>query len=253
MSFISIFQNLAKGPFLRNCYFFAILVPIMHLFISMVRIRHKTSFNNNMTCNDFGIQRITSLKEMKTFFVPSVVGQATGDLTSVVQTNILEGMDECRHFKLGNLLKVLSILEGSEVGIPTLPKKNPYGDYPTNQTIYLQGYIAQGIPRLKVLSDSPDVLVGRHLTQSAECKAIHRLAMTVFAFCGSASFHNDQITFATLIISGSNGMAWNEKYRKTLALITFQSWGLTKAHAWPPQIPWVQYTLLSLFHIYLYL
>ena len=109
----------------------------------MIRIRHKTSFNNNMTCNDFGIQRITSLKEMKTFFVPSVVGQATGGLTSVVQTNMLEGMDECRHFKLGKLLKG-SILEGSEVRIPILPMRNPYGDYPTNQTIYLQGHIAQG-------------------------------------------------------------------------------------------------------------
>ena len=176
---------------------------------------------------------------MKTFFIPSVVGQATDGLTSVVQTNILEGMDECCHFKLGNLLKVLSIHEGPEVGIPILAKRNPYGDYPTNQTIYLQGYIAQGIPRLKVLSNSPDVLAGRHLTQSAECKAIHRLAMTVFAFCGSASFHNDQITFATLIISGPNGIAWNAKYRIILPLITFQSWGLTRAQAWPPQFPWV--------------
>ena len=210
MSFISIFQNLAKGPFLSKCYFFAILVPILHLFISMVRIRHKTSFNNNMTCNEFGIQRITSLKEMKTFFVPSVVGQATGGLTSVVQTNILEGMDECCHFKLGNLLKVLSIHEGSEVGIPIVP---------TNQIIYLKGYIGQGIPRLKVLSNSPDVLAGRHLTQTAKCDVTHRLAMTVFAFCASASFHSDQITFTTLIISGSNGMAWNTKYRIILALI----------------------------------
>ena len=117
----------------------------------------------------------------------------------------------------------------------------------------VKGFIKQGILRLKMLSNSPDVLAGRHLTQSAECDVTHRLAMTVFAFCGSASFHNDQITFATLIISGSNGMAWNAKYRIILALITFQSWGLTKAHAWPPQIPWVQYTLLSLFHIYLYL
>ena len=104
-----------------------------------------------------------------------------------------------------------------------------------------------------MLSNSPDVLAGRHLTQSAKCDVIHRLAMTVFAFCGSASFHNDQITFTTLIISGSNGMAWNTKYRIILALIQFQSWGLTKAHAWPPQIPWVQYTLFFLFHIYLYL
>ena len=93
---------------------------------------------------------------------------------------------------------------------------------------------------LKMLSNSPDVLAGRRLTQSAKCDVTHRLAMTVFTFCASASFHNDQITFATLIISGSNGMAWNEKYRKLLGLITFQSWGLTRADAWPPQIPWVQ-------------
>ena len=75
----------------------------------------------------------------------------------------------------------------------------------------VKGFIKQGILRLKMLSNSPDVLAGRHLTQSAKCDVIHRLAMTVFAFCGSASFHNDQITFATLIISGSNGMAWNAK------------------------------------------
>ena len=75
-----------------------------------------------------------------------------------------------------------------------------------------------------MLSKLPDVLAGRRLIQNAKCDVTHRLAMTVFTFCASASFHNDQITFATLIISGSNGIAWNEKYRKLLVLITFQSW-----------------------------
>merc|ERR1712121_83190 len=104
----------------------------------------------------------------------------------------------------------------------------------------LRAFIRQGPLRLKMLSNSPDVLAGRHLTQTTKCDVTHRLAMTVLAFCASASFHNDQITFTTLIISGSNGMALNEKYRKLLGLITFQSWGLTRADAWPPQIPWVQ-------------
>ena len=109
MSFISIFQNLAYGPFLSNFYFFAIQVPILHLLISMVRIRQKISFKSRITYNDkYFILRITSLKELKTFFILSVVGQATDGLTSVVQTNILEGINECYHFKLGNLLKVLS-------------------------------------------------------------------------------------------------------------------------------------------------
>ena len=200
----------------------------------MVRIRQKTSFKSCITSNDkYFILRITSLKELKTFFILSVVGQATDGLTSVVQTNILEGMSECYHFKLGNLLKVLSSHGGSEIGIPILPKRNSHRDYPTNQIIYLKGYTGQGIPRLKVLSNSPDVLAGRHLAQSAKCKAIHRLAMAVFAFCGSASFHNDQIKIATLIFSGPKGLAWNakRKYRIILPLITFQSWGLTKAQA----------------------
>ena len=49
----------------------------------------------------------------------------------------------------------------------------------------------------KVLSDLHDVLAGKHLSQSAKCKAIHGLAMAVFAFCGSASFHDGQRQFAT--------------------------------------------------------